>query len=324
MKKIITVFVLVGLIAVNSCERFVDEPKNATAVTPIDIFRNTNDINYFFNGIYWTFLLGGPSPGFAGEGGDTQNYSSLLNANNAYGHDVVRFRREWFIFHHTREVFADNTRVAHFHWHFPYFVIEQVNTILAELDASPHLSAEASAPHYAEAYALRAHMHHLLATVYARPYGHPNRSESPAPPISTSVADVTAGGFPLSTVPEIYAQIVADFERSLDSYEMVPNHERVSKTRIDEAVAKALYARVLLDMGDYSAAAPMFEGAIEDHTGESASNYTPDNGEYSVVPLASGLPSVSPWDRRFHRHRHSFMDVGTCQFSGRKRFLSGL
>ena len=67
MKKIITVLLLTGLIIVNSCERFVDEPENATAVTLERIFRNSNDVNLFFNGVYWTFLAGGPGGGFLGE-----------------------------------------------------------------------------------------------------------------------------------------------------------------------------------------------------------------------------------------------------------------
>ena len=299
MKKIITVLLLTGLIIVNSCERFVDEPENATSVTLEHIFRDANSINLFFNGIYSTLLSGGPGSGFLGERVSARNYASLLNGYNALGFDVVRYRPEWFIHYHNRNHYFPLGAIVHFYWHFSYFTIEQVNTILAQLDKSAHLTEEGIAPHYAEAYALRAHFHHILATNYALPYGHLNRSENLAPPISTSVINLdedkedeedAEGG--LSTVSSIYAQIVADFERSLSYYETIPEHARAAKTRINEAVTKGLYARALLDMGDYSAAALMFEGAIEAHTEEPPINYTPDNDEYSVVPTDDGNPSV--------------------------------
>ena len=232
-----------------------------------------------------------------------RNYASLLNGYNAQGFDVVRYRFEWFLSYHNRNHYFPLGAVVHFYWHFAYFTIEQVNTILAQLDESPHLTEEGKAPHYAEAYALRAHFHHLLATLYARPYGHPDRSVNNAPPISTSVTILTDENqnksVALSTVTEIYAQIVADFESSLDHWEKVPEHAREAKTRINEAVTKGLYARALLDMRDYAAAAPLFEGAIEDHTEEPASNYTPDNEEYSVVPTDDGSPSVPSGEGAF-------------------------
>jgi len=157
--------------------------------------------------------------------------------------------------HYNWKQFADNERSVKFAgqtqnanglWFAGYRIIRDCSFVIEIVDQYRNENEQAAARIKAEAYALRAFIHHILVSVFAQPYIYSEgATHTGIPYIKTS--DWRA---PISRQPvaEVYAAIIDDLNNAVALF---PDNARNS-LRLNKAAAMALLARVYLFKGEYN------------------------------------------------------------------------
>ncbi len=162
---------------------------------------------------------------------------------------------------------------THMLWNFYYDIINNVNGILDNKDAFEGETAEINYV-LGQAYTLRAFSYFYLVNLYQQTYK--GVEDQVAVPIYLSQ---TTEGVAASTVQQVYDQILADIKLGVDLLkDATPkeDHAYGHDSHIDVYGARAIYARIALQMEDWTTARDMAHAA---RTGEayelmSASEYT--------------------------------------------------
>ena len=156
---------------------------------------------------------------------------------------------------YNREVSETNPLVDS-SWHISYRAINQANNII---DAIENKDIASDNPDFqnralAEAYSMRALLHFELVRLFAPQYSDAHRAD-PAIILRTSpTTDYSPKG--LSTVEQVYTQIVSDLEKAISfgvpttPYIETPQLRNAQVGRIDEDVSKAFLVKVLYQMGE--------------------------------------------------------------------------
>lgn len=215
-----------GATLFSSCKKDFLEQTPPTSLTPASALASESDLSTALLGAYAGLrnvdLLGRTVP-VLGDLMSDNCYQSLLNSNRYTNFNNYQF------------VVADGN-VAGF-WNAAYADILRCNNII-----NASVNANANVNQYkGEAYAIRALNYMLLVNYFARPY-----SDDPAGlgvPIVTKF-DITV--FPgRSKVSEVYAQIISDLNQA---YLLITQFK--NSTQFSKYAAKALQAKVYLQMGD--------------------------------------------------------------------------
>lgn len=155
-------------------------------------------------------------------------------------------------------------------WDDLYRSVAQTTIILrqaAKLDVPESRKEEAH--HYkGEAHTLRALSFLLLQQYYAQPYNYSSDQSHLGVPIPDFDKIGLEPVYPSrSTTAQVYTQIVNDLKAAIELLGI-----KNSAARIDQTAAKALLARVYLNMGKWSDAETMATEAINDFSGKLISN----------------------------------------------------
>lgn len=175
--------------------------------------RNTQDLEQLVNGALW---VAGGSGGFRGIHGNQAIYSAtvsdvgkLMDGLGVVGQDAI----DWYGRDFSNNAHAQPTR----NWQAGYAVLLAANAVIDWIDRNGPF--EDSRSHWTprilgEAYWLRAWVNFNLMKIFAPPYGADN--SAPAIIIKNRMPTSAFDNPELSTVEEVYAQIISDLNQALE------------------------------------------------------------------------------------------------------------
>ncbi|CDF78267.1 SusD-like protein [Formosa agariphila KMM 3901] len=224
-KLILAVFTTTAFV---SCtEDVLTDPAPTESVTEEVVFNSREGVEALMSGILRNFRGQFTSTDAAG-------VNSIYFARVMKGNDVIQ-ANNWFGFDYTNDNREPTYRRTVFNWEFPYYIINQANTLINGVEASEAIPAEDKAQLSAQGKAIRAFMYFQLAMEYQHTYTYD--ATLPAPPI---YLELSLEGKPMSTLQEVYDLIIDDLTyavANLDDY-------RLGKSYVNQNVANAILARV--------------------------------------------------------------------------------
>jgi hypothetical protein len=234
-KFLITLFILT--IFVSGCsEEFLQEPAPTDKVSGAVVFASRAAAEAHISG-----MLRLSRAQYAAT--DTGGLNSLYFARSVKGNDLV-MSANWFLFDYAHENREPNYRRVNFVWEFCYYMIYQANALINGLPESP-LSDVDKAELTAQARAIRGFYYFQLAMEFQDTYA--VGKSKPSLPIYT---EVSTDGKPMSTLQEVYDQILSDLTLARD----LGSASRIDKSYINTNVINAMLSRVYLVMENWSAA----------------------------------------------------------------------
>lgn len=138
-------------------------------------------------------------------------------------------------------------------WGSAYTTINSANLIIDGLAAHPDaVNADLNKQYVAEAKFVRALCYYHLVTMYGQPYLKDNGA-SPAVPLRLIGENTTANNdMALSTVAQVYAQILKDLDEAEVSLPLTYATPLLNTTRAHRNTVIAFKTRIYLSMGDYA------------------------------------------------------------------------
>jgi hypothetical protein len=235
LKVFFLALVLVG------CEDFL-ETAPSTQVSDVDAFKTTETTSAVLKGIIrdWRSLYTGGEMSMSGLHGVTI-------CREVMGPDVLVIKSHWRAEVSYSAFTQTFSRVA-FNWSMFYRAINNVNNVLANVDAAQGTQAEKDQIR-GVALALRGYSYFELVNTYAPTYS--IWASKPGVPIYLEPTNGGTAGNPRATVQEVYDQILDD----LNAAKALLTTQRSGKAYININVVNGFLARVYLMMGDYALAA---------------------------------------------------------------------
>ncbi|MDR3717082.1 MAG: RagB/SusD family nutrient uptake outer membrane protein [Puia sp.] len=236
-------FLLAGHLTLASCSKsFIDSvvPANGDITSNL-IFTSQVGVDNAMTGIYEIMR------DYITPNGQANMYgwkTAQLNFDMR-GNDLIAQPANWYSFENNW-VDDDFGRVATSNrtlqmWNLCYKVINNANTIIANVPSAPIGQADQDAD-IAEARALRGWAYFNLARIYQFTYA--RDTTAPGVPIYTTPSDGSTSGNPRSPLNAVYQLIVSD----LESASATLTTTRVDKYRINKNVAQGILAEVYQEM----------------------------------------------------------------------------
>lgn len=241
MKKHINKFyiLLVALFALGGCSKeYLEEPAPSGVVSEDVVFNSREGAEAYISGIHRR------ARGQFTTGHDAGGINSIYFARAAKGNDVI-IGTSWFSFDYDQDNREPTYRRTVFTWEFPYFMINQANTLINGVEASEVLSEEEKADLKGQGLALRAFYYFQLAMEFQHTYAYD--ATLPAPPIYT---ELSLEGHPMSTLEEMYSLIISDLQEAISGL----SNSRLGKSYINKNVAQGILARVYQTTHNWSGA----------------------------------------------------------------------
>ena len=239
MKNIVNykMILLVLLLAFTSCaDDFLEEPAPTEGVSEDVVFGSREGVEAYISGINRRARGQFTSV-------DASGLNSLFFARTIKGNDLIH-GSSWWSFDYANDNREPTYRRTVFNWEFPYFMINQANTLINGIEDSD-LSEVDKRELSGQGQALRAFYYFQLAMEYQHTYSYD--SSLPAPPIYT---ELSLEGNPMSSLEELYAFIVDDLTEAVDKL----SSDRLGKSYINKQVASGILANVYLVMGNWAGA----------------------------------------------------------------------
>lgn len=236
--KIITTLVCIGVFSSCSDSFLEVDPKGRIIATQTKDYRNL-----FYNN---ALLAMGQSDLQMFLGDEVTAMSSYLNSQTAARQQAFRWADD--LYDEETDAVELTTLMAQ---------IYLLNKITNEVMASVRGTETEKAALRAEARASRAWSYFLFVNYYGKPYDPATASTDPGVPIVLE-ADAAATSFSRATVQEVYDFIIKDITESLP---LLPRNNDV-RTRMTQAGAEALLAKVYMFMGKFEQALPLLENAF--------------------------------------------------------------
>ena len=229
-KNLFKSFFLLGiLLSIVGCsEEYLEEPKPAGQVSEDVVFNSRAGVEAYISGIHRR------ARGQFTTGHDAGGINSIYYARAVKGNDIIQ-GPTWFRFDYEQANREPTYRRTNFSWEFPYFMINQANTLINGIEASETLSDEEKAELMGQGLALRAFYYFQLAMEFQHTYTYD--ATLPAPPI---YLELSLEGKPMTTLQEMYDLIISDLTTAVDGL----NDSRLNKSYINKAVAQGILARV--------------------------------------------------------------------------------
>jgi len=276
--KRINSYLLIGLSAVLmfSCSEDYLDTAPTDAVSKDVIFETVQGAEVAINGVYrWMY-----SWNQLGQGRhDDWGYRTLGLKADLMGHDMKVYSRGygWFIadYNYTGRGQVTDNSTASISYNLNYDIIYNANVIIEKVD---EVQGEQSERDWIKAQALtvRAHAYLWLAQYHAPTYAG-NESAICVPLKIESSEEHVA----LSTVGEVYNQIVTDLEDAIALFTSA-GISRPAKSYVDVQVAQGILARVALNMEDWTTAIAMAQAARAGYPLMSADEMTGGFNDQSV------------------------------------------
>ncbi len=243
LSKILTL--LIAAFALTACsEEFLEEPAPAGAVTEEVVFGTRTGVEAYIAGIHRRARTQFANP-------DTEGIGSIYFARDIKGNDLIH-NSSWWGFDYANDNREPTYRRTVFTWEFPYFMINQLNTLINGIEASEALSDQDKAELKGQGLALRAFYYFQLALEFQHTYTFD--PSLPAPPIYT---ELSLEGHPMSTMQEVYNLIITDLTTAIDGL----SDSRLDNSFINKNVAQGILARVYLTTENWDGAENMANAA---------------------------------------------------------------
>lgn len=258
MKRIKS-YLLIGLSAVLmfSCSEDYLDTAPTDAVSKDVIFETVQGAEVAINGVYrWMYSWDQLDLGQH----DDWGYRTLGLKADLMGQDMKVFSRGygWFIsdYQYTERGRVTDASTSSISYNLNYDIIYNANVIIEEIDEVQGEQAERDWIK-AQALTVRAHAYFWLAQFHAPTYV--GNEGAPCVPLKVESSEEH---LPISTVGEVYNQIVADLEDAIALFEGA-GISRPAKSYVDVQVAQGIMARVALTMEDWTTAIAMAQAARE-------------------------------------------------------------
>ncbi|MGL2988342.1 RagB/SusD family nutrient uptake outer membrane protein [Flavobacterium sp. RSSA_27] len=292
IKKLMVAFL--GALSIVSCgDDFINEAKPTNGVPVSTAFDTRESANGVLSGIMRRFRGQFTSTDAAG-------VNSLFFARTVKGNDVIS-DANWYQFDYENDNREPTYRRTNFSWTYPYFMINQINTLIKGVTESTKLSETDKNELLGQGYALRAFFYHQLVLEFSKSYKlDPN---FPAPPI---YKDPTATPAAMSTVKEMYDFIVDDLTKAVS----LCSTSRLGKSYVNKQVANAILAEVYQVMGQWNLAETAAIAAYGGNPASvlDASTYAAGFKDYTNREWLWGSPQSDDQSSFFWLAPHAFSD----------------
>lgn len=259
-------FIAVGLLVFSSCEKILTfEPEGVGIILEDEALQTKEDLQQLLNSVYdveANFL-----------GGQNQNLSELLADNVALPNNNDDYQQIWRrgsnFFNGTVEgVYGD-----------AYIAIYRANVVIKDMDRID-MSEEDRQRFEGEALFIRALNHLAIARQFAQPHGYSPNNTHLGIGLKTSP---TFDPVFRTAVGDVYDQIVADLKRAES---LLPEDNSIYA---DKFAAKALLAKVYLDMRDWQNAYDYSNEVITSnrYTLDSLDRFSPGTSTETIFEVVS-------------------------------------
>ena len=297
MKKLInTAIICVAMILFSCSDDFLNEPKPTDAVTEAVIFDSRAGVEAHLSGMQRFYR-----DQFRGADGstDTGGMYSMYFVRTVKANDIIQ-GVSWFLFDYDNDNREPNYRRSIFTWDYPYYMINQANSIIAGL-AESNIAADDVQELRAQALTHRAFFYFQLAMEFQHTYSYD--PTLPAPPIYTEMA---TEGKPMSTLSEMYNLIINDLTEAVANLD----DTRLGKSYINKQVAAGILARVYLVTEDWQGAR---DAAIIAYGGNptaalNASEYGNGFDKIENTEWIWGSPQTTDQSNYYYAAPHAFSD----------------
>ncbi|MBJ7880214.1 RagB/SusD family nutrient uptake outer membrane protein [Gelidibacter salicanalis] len=295
MKKITKIGFLLcaSVLTFSGCsDNFLDEPVPTEAVAESVVFGSRIGVEAFISGIQRRARA-------QFERTDAGGVNSLYFARTIKGNDLIH-ANSWWSFDYANDNREPTYTRTIFSWEFPYYVINQTNTLINGIEVSG-LSEIDKVELSAQGKALRAFYYFQLAQEFQLTYA--KDPDAVAPPIYT---ELSLTGNPMSTLREMYKLIVDDLTFAVENL----GTDRLGKSYVNVDVANGLLARVYLVMENWSgaevAARNAYGGDVNASLAPSA--YKDGFSDISNPEWIWGLPQTADQSNYYYNAPSAFVD----------------
>lgn len=234
-KFLILILLTVGFFT-GCSDDFLDEPKPTGGVTGEVVFTSREGAEALISG-----MMRVTRDQFSTGATDTGGLYSIFFARDVKGNDVIQ-GNNWFGFDYAHENREPTYRRVRFTWEFCYYMINQANSLINGVTESPSISDADKDYLLSQGLALRAYYYFQLVMEYQQTYAYD--PSLPALPIYT---ELSLEGKGLSTVQEVYDQILSDLTTARD----IGVDYRLDKSYINLNVINGMLANVYLVMENW-------------------------------------------------------------------------
>jgi hypothetical protein len=225
-------FGLLVLASTSSCEKFL-EIKPEGEIPTEEALKTPRDVQMLLNSCYDVMRSG------RFYGGKVQILSELMGDNM----DGRVLSGNWLSYHsHNTSIFNSESREV---WSEPYIMVYRINSLFENIDLVPGMTADETKRTLAEAHFLRGMAHFEIVRLFAQPWGYTADNSHVGIPIRLSPSQEA---LPRSTVAEVYAAVIADFEAAAADLPLTNNGYAT------QWAAKAYLARVYFQMNNFQKA----------------------------------------------------------------------
>ena len=289
-----SIFAFIAILSFSACDDdYINQAKPTTGVPVSTAFDSRGSADGVLSGIMRRFRTQFTAT-------DAGGVNSILFARTVKGNDVIS-ANNWFGFDYENDNREPTYRRTTFSWNYPYYMINQINSLIKGVDESDKLALTDKNELLGQGYALRAFFYHQLVLEFSKAYSlDPNY---PAPPIYKEPTSVAKG---MSTVKEMYDFIEDDLKKAV----ALCSASRLGKSYVNKQVANAILAQVYQVMGKWSLAET---AAIAAYGGNVASvldatAYPTGFKDYASKEWLWGSPQANDQTMFFWLAPHAFSD----------------
>lgn len=287
----------VAVVFLNSCsEDYLKEPKPTDSVTDVVVFTSVDGAEALISG-----MMRVSRAQFTAT--DAGGLYSMYYARDVKGTDIIQ-SNNWFTFDYAHENREPNYRRTRFNWEFPYYMINQANTLIQGVTNSDAISEEDKNYLLAQGLALRGFYYFQLVMEYQQTYTFD--PSLPAPPIYLEPA---TEGKAMSTVQDVYDVILDD----LTTAQSIGADYRLDKSYINQNVISGMLANVYLVMENWEAAEAAANAAYQGFSLNAAA-YDDGFNDMSNPEWIWGMPQSLDQSNYYWGAPHSMSDHKTLSY----------
>ncbi|TNJ43770.1 RagB/SusD family nutrient uptake outer membrane protein [Tamlana fucoidanivorans] len=290
--KKLTVLLLSTTFLVGCEKSFLEDPVPTSSVSDVVIFGSRAGAEALLSGIQRNFRRQFTRT-------DAGGVYSLYMARTVKGNDFIQ--NSWYNFDYDNDNREPNYTRTTFNWEYPYYMINQANTLINGVEASTAISGSDKTELIAQGKALRAFFYFQLAMEFQHTYTYD--PSLPAPPIYT---DLSLEGKPMSTLQEMYDLIISDLTDAVAGLD----DSRLGKSYVNKQVANGILARVYLVTENWAGAE---KAAHDAYGGDIASaldagSYKDGFDKISNIEWIWGMPQTTDQSNYYYCAPHAFTD----------------
>lgn len=295
LSKIITL--LIAIFAFTACsEDFLEEPAPAGSVTEEVVFGTRTGVEAYIAGIHRRARRQFTAT-------DSEGIGSMYFARDIKANDLIH-NSSWWSFDYANDNREPTYRRTVFSWQFPYYMINQLNTLINGIEASDALAEQDKEELMGQGLALRAYYYFQLALEFQHTYTYD--PSLPAPPI---YLELSLEGHPMSTMEEMYNLIISDLTTAIGGL----SESRLDESFINKSVAQGILARVYQTTHNWEGAEEMAHEAWTAYGATVDAALSPESYDDGFDDMSSpewmwGAPNYSDQSNYYWLAPHSFID----------------